>query len=176
MRYTWGSALLQLARNKLLHGLFGVEGENHLLQVKGKSCPRRSELGCPPGALLLLLFSLPRAESTRVKAQLFTRWKPLPCRTSTSQSNSLSNKKAGLKTPSSFREEKRDGGGWKAPDKHHSASANPAVLRQDNINSPTALHIESFKCFQTFSRPNVFTEIGCLLLAREKGEGRGRKD
>lgn len=70
MRYTWGSALLQLARNKLLHGLFGVEGENHLLQVQGESCPRRSELGCPPGALLLLLFSLLRAESTRVKAQL----------------------------------------------------------------------------------------------------------
>lgn len=59
-----------LARNKLLHGLFGVEGENHLLQVRGESCSRRSELGCPPGALLLLLFSLLRAESTQVKAQL----------------------------------------------------------------------------------------------------------
>lgn len=58
------------------------------------------------------------------------------------KSKSISNKKAGLKTPSSFREEKRDGGGWKALDKHHSASANPAVLRQDNVNSPTALHTE----------------------------------
>lgn len=105
-----------------------------------------------------------------MKAQL-----PLLCRTRRA-SNPL-NEKSSLKKPNSFYEEKKGCGDWETPEKYHSTSANPtlpAVLRQDNINSPTALHVQNFKCFQTLSRPNVFTEIGCLLLARKEEGGKKR--
>lgn len=167
MRYRWGSALLQLAENELL--LWREEGENHLLKVQRQSAVQ-SLLSCPLNSwnyfdIVLSLI----AGSMWVKAQLHSKhWR-------VRVSSPLNGKyKSWSQSPQLCLWGKEWLQGWKMLQRYHSASATPAVLKQDNINSPIALHVQNFKCFQTPSRPNVFTEIGCLLPAHKK-EGE-RKD